>query len=40
MTAPPPITWTVADAEPADAEAIHALQIVAYQSEARRYDNW
>jgi len=40
VTAPPPITWTVADAEPADAEAIHALQIVAYQSEARRYDNW
>ena len=30
----------IVDAEPADAEAIHALQILAYQSEARRYDNW
>jgi GNAT superfamily N-acetyltransferase len=36
----PPITWIIVDAEPADAEAIHALQILAYQSEARRYDNW
>jgi GNAT superfamily N-acetyltransferase len=35
-----PITWTIVGAEPADAEAIHALQILAYQSEARRYDNW
>ena len=39
MTAPP-LAWTIVDADPADAEAIHALQIVAYQSEARRYDNW
>jgi GNAT superfamily N-acetyltransferase len=30
----------IVDAVPGDAEAILALQRLAYQSEARRYDNW
>jgi GNAT superfamily N-acetyltransferase len=32
--------WTIVDAEPADAEAILALQTLAYQSEAERYNDW
>jgi GNAT superfamily N-acetyltransferase len=35
-----PSTVTMVDAVPDDAEAILALQRLAYQSEARRYDNW
>jgi ribosomal protein S18 acetylase RimI-like enzyme len=35
-----PADLTIVDAEPADAEAILALQRLAYQSEARRYDDW
>jgi GNAT superfamily N-acetyltransferase len=35
-----PLTWTIVDAVPADAEAILALQRLAYESEARRYGNW
>jgi ribosomal protein S18 acetylase RimI-like enzyme len=30
----------IVGADPADAEAIFALQRLAYQSEARRYDDW
>ena len=30
----------IVDAEPADAEAILVLQRLAYESEARRYDDW
>jgi GNAT superfamily N-acetyltransferase len=33
-------TWTIVDADPADAEAILAMQQLAYQSEARRYNDW
>ena len=32
--------WTITDAALDDAEAILALQLLAYQSEARRYQNW
>jgi ribosomal protein S18 acetylase RimI-like enzyme len=35
-----PSGLTIVDAEPADAEAILALQRLAYESEARRYQNW
>jgi ribosomal protein S18 acetylase RimI-like enzyme len=34
------VAFEVADASPADAEAILALQQLAYQSEARRYNDW
>jgi GNAT superfamily N-acetyltransferase len=35
-----PYGLAIVDAVTGDAEAIHALQILAYQSEARRYDDW
>jgi GNAT superfamily N-acetyltransferase len=36
----PPADVAIVDAVPADAEAILALQRLAYASEARRYQNW
>jgi GNAT superfamily N-acetyltransferase len=35
-----PGAWTIVDAVGEDAEAILALQRLAYESEARRYQNW
>jgi ribosomal protein S18 acetylase RimI-like enzyme len=35
-----PADLDIVDAEPADAEAILALQLIAYESEAIRYQNW
>jgi GNAT superfamily N-acetyltransferase len=40
VTAAPPAALTIIDAVSSDAEAILALQRLAYESEARRYQNW